>query len=206
MKSIGIRFKVLLPVCILGILAILIAAYDSASVDSMQDGAVELQRVGVGALAALDQVSIATQKMGKMALAYTQLQGEGKEAVWGQVESANTEIEEQLAKARSFLPDDGAQEGLNAIKTATDDLYNLVKRLKECVDSGDEEQAAQIVLNDMNTVSPPRDEEERECSPLPEVLSSVRGVQEGFQGGSRLRVWLQQVIGRHPQLCKIPDL
>ena len=153
MKSIGIRFKVLLPVCILGILAILIAAYDSASVDSMQDGAVELQRVGVGALAALDQVSIATQKMGKMALAYTQLQGEGKEAVWGQVESANAVIEEQLAKAGSFLPDDGAQEGLNAIKAATDDLYNLVKRLKECVDSGDEEQAAQIVLNDMNSVS-----------------------------------------------------
>ena len=153
MKNMSIRFKILIPVCILGILAILIAAYDSASVDSMQDGITELQQVGIEALSALDQTSIATQKMGKMALAYTQLQGEGKEAVWGQVESANATIEEQLAIARSVLTSDGAQEGLNAIKAATDELYSTVKHLKECVDSGDTEQVTQIIRNDMNTVS-----------------------------------------------------
>ncbi|MBD5451466.1 MAG: methyl-accepting chemotaxis protein [Lachnospiraceae bacterium] len=153
MKNMSIRFKILIPVCILGILAILIAAYDSASVDSMQDGIIELQQVGIGALSALDQTSIATQKMGKMALAYTQLQGEGREAVWGQVESANATIEEQLAIARSLLTSDGAQEGLNAIKAATDELYSTVKHLKECVDSGDTEQVSQIIRNDMNTVS-----------------------------------------------------
>ena len=153
MKNMSIRFKILIPVCILGILAILIAAYDSASVDSMQDGITELQQVGIEALSALDQTSIATQKMGKMALAYTQLQGEGREAVWGQVESANATIEEQLAIARSVLTSDGAQEGLNAIKAATDELYSTVKHLKECVDSGDTEQVTQIIRNDMNTVS-----------------------------------------------------
>ena len=153
MKNMSIRFKILIPVCILGILAILIAAYDSASVDSMQDGIIELQQVGIGALSALDQTSIAIQKMGKMALAYTQLQGEGREAVWGQVESANATIEEQLAIARSLLTSDGAQEGLNAIKAATDELYSTVKHLKECVDSGDTEQVSQIIRNDMNTVS-----------------------------------------------------
>ena len=153
MKNMSIRFKILIPVCILGILAVLIAAYDSASVDSMQDGITELQQVGIEALSALDQTSIATQKMGKMALAYTQLQGEGREAVWGQVESANATIEEQLAIARSVLTSDGAQEGLNAIKAATDELYSTVKHLKECVDSGDTEQVTQIIRNDMNTVS-----------------------------------------------------
>ena len=153
MKNMSIRFKILIPVCILGILAVLIAVYDSASVDSMQDGITELQQVGIEALSALDQTSIATQKMGKMALAYTQLQGEGREAVWGQVESANATIEEQLAIARSVLTSDGAQEGLNAIKAATDELYSTVKHLKECVDSGDTEQVTQIIRNDMNTVS-----------------------------------------------------
>lgn len=153
MKNMSIRFKILIPVCILGILAILIAAYDSASVDSMQDGTIELQRVGIGALAALDEVSVQTQKMEKMALVYTQLQGEGKEAVWGQVEASYTKMKEQLDVARSFLPDEGAQSGLNAIETAANNLYDLAKQIKENVDNGDTQKAAEIVMNDMNEIS-----------------------------------------------------
>lgn len=78
MKDMSIRFKILLPVCILGIFAILIAAYDSASVDSMQHGTVELQEVGLRARAALDEVEFQTQKMEKMALVYTMLHEEGR--------------------------------------------------------------------------------------------------------------------------------
>lgn len=153
MKDMSIRLKILIPVCILGILAILIAAYDSASVDSMQDGITELQQVGIGALAALDEVAIQTQKMEKMALVYTQLQGEGKEAVWGQVEASYTKMQEQLDIARSYLPDEGAQSGLNAIETAVNNLYDLAKQIKENVDNGDKQKAAEIVMNDMNEIS-----------------------------------------------------
>ena len=153
MKNMSIRFKILIPVCILGILAILIAAYDSASVDSMQDGITELQRVGIGALDALNEVSIQTQKIEKMALVYTQLQGEGREAVWGEVEASYTKMQEQLDLARSFLPDEGAQSGLNAIETAANNLYDLAKQIKENVDNGDSQKAAEIVMNDMNEIS-----------------------------------------------------
>ncbi|MDE7268409.1 MAG: methyl-accepting chemotaxis protein [Lachnospiraceae bacterium] len=153
MKNMSIRFKILIPVCILGILAILIAAYDSASVDSMQDGTIELQRVGIGALAALDEVSIQTQKMEKMALVYTQLQGEGGEAVWGEVEASHTKIKEQLDLARSFLPDEGAQSGLNAIETAANDLYDMSKQAKENVDNGNIQKAVEMVMNDMYETS-----------------------------------------------------
>ena len=127
MKDMSIRFKILLPVCILGILAILITVYEVLSMKSMQDGTNELQQVGIEALAALDQVSISTQKMGKMAYVYIQLDSEGKEAAWEQIESANTQIAKQLDIARAILTNDGAREGLNAIEAATDNLYNTIR-------------------------------------------------------------------------------
>ncbi len=152
-KSMSIRLKILIPVCILGILAILIATFGFTNMNSMQDGATQLRQVGVNALGALDQVAIHANKMEKMALVYTQLQGDGKDAVWGMVEDSNTQIKEQLEKARSFLPQQGAQEGLDAIEAATNDLYALALQIKEKVDSGDAQGAAQIVMSDMNTVS-----------------------------------------------------
>ena len=152
-KSMSIRLKILIPVCILGILAILIATFGFANMNSMQDGATQLRQVGVNALGTLDQVAIHANKMEKMALVYTQLQGDGKDAVWGMVEDSNTQIKEQLEKARSFLPHQGAQEGLDAIEAATNDLYALALQIKEKVDSGDAQGAAQIVMSDMNTVS-----------------------------------------------------
>ncbi|MDE7206917.1 MAG: methyl-accepting chemotaxis protein, partial [Lachnospiraceae bacterium] len=149
----SIRFKILLPVCILGILAILITIYEGLSMKSMQDGTNELQQVGIEALAALDQVSISTQKMGKMAYVYIQLDSEGKEAAWGQIESANTQIGEQLDIARAILTNDGAQEGLNAIEAATDNLYNTIRQIKESADSDDMQGVLNIMRNDMNSAS-----------------------------------------------------
>lgn len=152
-KSMSIRLKILIPVCILGILAILIATFGFTSMKEMQDGTTQLKRVGIAALGALDQVSIQANKMEKMALVYTQLQGEGREAVWGMVEESNEKIKEQIQTARSYLPQEGAQEGLDAIESATDDLYALAVQIKEKVDSGDAQGAAQIVMTDMNTIS-----------------------------------------------------
>jgi len=152
-KSISIRLKILIPVCILGILAIMIATFGYTSMGAMQDGTTQLKRVGIAALGALDQVSIQANKMEKMALVYTQLEGEGKDAVWGMVEDSNTKIKQQIETARSFLPDEGAQEGLDAIEAATNDLYALAVQIKEEVDSGDAQGAAQIVMSDMNTIS-----------------------------------------------------
>lgn len=149
----SIRFKILLPVCILGILAILITVYEVLSMKSMQDGTNELQQVGIEALAALDQVSISTQKMGKMAYVYIQLDSEGKEAAWEQIESANTQIAEQLDIARAILTNDGAREGLNAIEAATDNLYNTIRQIKESADSGDTQGVLNIMRNDMNSAS-----------------------------------------------------
>ncbi len=153
MKDMSIRFKILLPVCILGILAILITVYEVLSMKSMQDGTNELQQVGIEALAALDQVSISTQKMGKMAYVYIQLDSEGKEAAWEQIESANTQIAEQLDIARAILTNDGAREGLNAIEAATDNLYNTIRQIKESADSGDTQGVLNIMRNDMNSAS-----------------------------------------------------
>lgn len=152
-KSMSIRLKILIPVCILGILAILIATFGYTSMKEMQNGTTQLKRVGIAALDALDQISIQANKMEKMALVYTQLQGEGKEAVWEMVEESNTKIKEQIETARSYLPDEGAQEGLDAIESATNDLYALAVQIKEKVDSGDAQGAAQIVMTDMNTIS-----------------------------------------------------
>ena len=152
-KSMSIRLKILIPVCILGILAILIATFGFTSMKEMQDGTTQLKRVGIAALGALDQVSIQANKMEKMALVYTQLQGEGKEAVWGMVEESNEKIKAQIETARSYLPQEGAQEGLNAIESATNDLYALAVQIKDKVDSGDAQGAAQIVMTDMNTIS-----------------------------------------------------
>lgn len=152
-KSMSIRLKILIPVCILGILAILIATFGFTSMKEMQDGTTQLKRVGIAALGALDQVSIQANKMEKMALVYTQLQGEGREAVWGMVEESNEKIKEQIQTARSYLPQEGAQEGLDAIESATDELYALAVQIKEKVDSGDAQGAAQIVMTDMNTIS-----------------------------------------------------
>ncbi len=152
-KSISIRLKILIPVCILGILAIMIATFGYTSMGALQDGTTQLKRVGIGALGALDQVSIQANKMEKMALVYTQLEGEGKDAVWGMVEDSNTKIKQQIETARSFLPDQGSQEGLDAIEAATNDLYALAVQIKEEVDSGDAQGAAQIVMSDMNTIS-----------------------------------------------------
>lgn len=149
----SIRFKILLPVCILGILAILITVYEVLSMKSMQDGTNELQQVGIEALAALDQVSISTQKMGKMAYVYIQLDSEGKEAAWEQIESANTQIAKQLDIARAILTNDGAREGLNAIEAATDNLYNTIRQIKESADSGDTQGVLNIMRNDMNSAS-----------------------------------------------------
>lgn len=153
MKDMSIRFKILLPVCILGILAILITVYEVLSMKSMQDGTNELQQVGIEALAALDQVSISTQKMGKMAYVYIQLDSEGKEAAWEQIESANTQIAKQLDIARAILTNDGAREGLNAIEAATDNLYNTIRQIKESADSGDTQGVLNIMRNDMNSAS-----------------------------------------------------
>ena len=152
-KSMSIRLKILIPVCILGILAILIATFGFTSMKEMQDGTTQLKRVGIAALGALDQVSIQANKMEKMALVYTQLQGEGKEAVWGMVEESNEKIKAQIETARSYLPQEGAQEGLNAIESAINDLYALAVQIKDKVDSGDAQGAAQIVMTDMNTIS-----------------------------------------------------
>lgn len=152
-KSMSIRLKILIPVCILGILAILIALFGYTNMEAMQDGTTQLKQVGIGALSALDQVAVQANKMEKMALVYTQLQGEGKESVWGMVEESNAKIKEQIATARSFLPQQGAQEGLDAIESATNDLYALALQIKEKVDSGDAQGAAQIVMSDMNTIS-----------------------------------------------------
>ena len=153
MKDMSIRFKILLPVCILGILAILITVYEVLSMKSMQDGTNELQQVGIEARAALDQVSISTQKMGKMAYVYIQLDSEGKEAAWEQIESANTQIAKQLDIARAILTNDGAREGLNAIEAATDNLYNTIRQIKESADSGDTQGVLNIMRNDMNSAS-----------------------------------------------------
>lgn len=152
-KSMSIRLKILLPVCILGILASLIAMFGYTNMEAMQDGTMQLKQVGINALGALDQVSVQANKMEKMALVYTQLQGEGKDTVWGMVEESNAQIKEQIEAARSYLPDEGTQEGLDAIESATNDLYALAVQIKEEVDSGDAQGAAQIVMTEMNTIS-----------------------------------------------------
>lgn len=149
----SIRLKILLPVCILGILASLIAMFGYTNMEAMQDGTMQLKQVGINALGALDQVSVQANKMEKMALVYTQLQGEGKDTVWGMVEESNAQIKEQIEAARSYLPDEGTQEGLDAIESATNDLYALAVQIKEEVDSGDAQGAAQIVMTEMNTIS-----------------------------------------------------
>ena len=153
MKNLSIRFKILIPVCILGILAILIAAYESASMEVMQDGTNDLQQIGIGALDALDQVAIRTNKIGKLAFVYMQLEGERREIIWGQIEGYNAEIKERIERARSYMLSEGAQEGLDAIEASTSELYDLIIQIKECVDSGDMQTASELVTSDMNTVS-----------------------------------------------------
>ena len=91
--------------------------------------------------------------MGKMAYVYIQLDSEGKEAAWEQIESANTQIAKQLDIARAILTNDGAREGLNAIEAATENLYNTIRQIKESADSGDTQGVLNIMRNDMNSAS-----------------------------------------------------
>ncbi len=153
MKDMSIRFKILIPVCILGILAFMIAGYSKISMSQMQEDMEELEHGGINSLAALDEIAIQANKLEKMALVYVQLQDDGKEAVWGQVEESNTKMREQLERARTLLTSESTQEGLNTIETSINDLYDLAKQIKQHVDSGDAQKAAEIVLTDMNGIS-----------------------------------------------------
>lgn len=153
MKDMSIRFKILIPVCILGILAFMIAGYSKISMSQMQEDMEELEHGGINSLAALDEIAIQANKLEKMALVYVQLQDDGKEAVWGQVEESNTKMREQLERARTLLTSESTQEGLNTIETSISDLYDLAKQIKQHVDSGDAQKAAEIVLTDMNGIS-----------------------------------------------------
>lgn len=152
MKDLSIRFKILIPVCILGILAIFIAIYDSRSMNKMQEDTVVLQQAGISSLIALDEISVQAQKMQKMVLVYNALDDEvGKQSVWGEIEDCNTAMRTALETAREHLTSDGAQSGLNAIEASINNLYNVAQQIKDAIDNGNKAVAMGLLLGEMNT-------------------------------------------------------
>lgn len=86
MKDISIRYKIIIPGCILGILAIIMVCYDKISMIQMQKNINELEKTGVHTLAALDEIMIQTNKLEKMVMVYIQPGDESKEHLWSLIE------------------------------------------------------------------------------------------------------------------------
>lgn len=180
----SIRFKILIPVCILGILAIFIAFYDSSSMDKMQDETVILQQDGIRSLAALDQISVQMQIMQKMSLVYCQMGG--SDGIWGQVEDSNAVINEMLQTAREHMLNENAQEALDTMKARTDNLYSVAKQVKENVDSGNDAQVAELISKDMNAAAAAAEELINEIinynyADIREVIEDQKNIIQGLQ-------------------------
>lgn len=153
MKDMSIRFKILIPVCILGILAFMIAGYGKISMSQMQEDMEALEQNGINSLAALDEILVQTNKMEKMVMVYIQPGDESKEHLWALVEECHSKMQEQLEIAKTYLTAEDVQEGLKAIEASISTSYELSKQIKEHVENGDLEKATQILLADMKDLS-----------------------------------------------------
>ncbi len=153
-RDMSIRFKILIPVCLLGLLSIFIAVFDSVCMDRMQDGTESLQKDGINIISSLDDVSVQMHTMLEMTLAYNIIEDDAaKSAVWGRVEGSYASMKDSLGVLKAHLSNPDAQQGLDAMEAAADNLYSTVKQSKELVDSGDKEKASAFVTKDVNAAA-----------------------------------------------------
>lgn len=153
MKNMSIRFKILIPVCILGILAIIMVCYNKISMIQMRANTDALKQTGVRALAALDEIMIQTNKLEKLVLVYIQPGDESKEHLWSLIEECNTKMQEQLEKAKLCLTNEKAQDGLAAVENRIAMSYDLSKQIKGHIENNEMDQATAILFSDVKDLS-----------------------------------------------------
>lgn len=150
----SIRFKILIPVCLLGLLSIFIAVFDSVCMDKMQEGAESLQKDGVSVISALDKTSAQMHTMLEMTLAYNIIEDDAMKAVvWGNAEGSYASMKDSIGTLRTHLTNPDALNGLDSMEAALENLYAAVKQCKELVDSGEKEKASAFVTSDVNAAA-----------------------------------------------------
>ena len=153
MKDMSIRSKILIPVCVLGILAFIIAGYDKISMNQMQKDMNALAQRGIHSLSALDEIKIQTNKLEKIVMVYIQPGDESKEHLWSVIEECNSQMQEQLKKAKTYMTDEEAQDGLAAIENCINRSYDLSKQIKEHIENNEMDKAMEVLLYDMKDLS-----------------------------------------------------
>lgn len=153
MRDMSIRFKILIPVCVLGILAFIIASYDKISMNQMQKDMNALEQKGIHSLSALDEIKIQTNKLEKIVMVYIQPGDESKEHLWSVIEECNSQMQEQLKKAKNYLTDEEAQGKLAAIENCINKSYDLSKQIKEHIKNNEMDKAMEVLLYDMKDLS-----------------------------------------------------
>ncbi|MCM1259299.1 MAG: methyl-accepting chemotaxis protein [Roseburia sp.] len=152
-KDMSIRYKLMVPVCGLMLAVAALVAVGVSSIHAMRAASVTLKNQGVNSLIELNEISVESQRMQKLGIAYC-ISNEGdKDGIWASVEECNEKIILRMEDIRGRMDDSSEKDAIIALEESAEEIYSAITYMKDRVDNGQKTEAILYSNTNLNIIA-----------------------------------------------------